>query len=210
MKANLLPIAKYSWKYIAYTLLAFFVFEILDFDLLEFLAFLLLLTFLYIYRNPEREILYFGANSVLSPVDGTVVLIENIDDDYYTYKVEIESTLFSNGFLRSPMQSSVNSIAVHRGAKLAKIAPLANKINENVVIEFEDKNANRLKVLHRAKENFDDLHVDIKNGEYLYQSKRYGFMTNLTTTLYLPDNFRLDIAKNQELKASESLVGYFS
>lgn len=210
MKSTLLPIAKYGWKYIGYSFLALLIFNLFDLDLLGFLTFVLLFILIFIYRNPEREIPYFGVNSVVSPVDGVVTLIENIDDSNYSYKVEIESTLFNNGFLRAPMQSSVNSVSIMRGTKLAKKHPLAKKINESVVIEFEDEKSNRLQVLHIAKENFDDLHVDIEVGSYLPQAKRYGFMTNLSTTLYFPSNFRLDITKGQELKASESLIGYFS
>lgn len=46
--------------------------------------------------------------------------------------------------------------------------------------------------------------------ESLKQASRYGFISNATTTIYLPQNFRVNVAVGSELKGSETLIGYFS
>jgi len=53
------------------------------------------------------------------------------------------------------------------------------------------------------------IEVESLKPHSLYQGARYGVMVNGITTLYLPENFRLNISTNDELTASETLIGYF-
>jgi phosphatidylserine decarboxylase len=75
---------------------------------------------------------------------------------------------------------------------------------------FEDSNKNRIKVVHRVKQSFAPLYLDVIELQNLRQTSRYGMMINGVTTLYFPSNFRVNVNVGNELKASESLMGYFS
>lgn len=210
MKSNLLPVAKEGLIYIGYSFLAFIVFAILGFGFFELLAFIATLFFIYAFRNPERELPRFEQNSVISPVDGTVLSIDEISDKEYSYKITINSNYLDVGMLRTPVTGSVSYVEKINGSRLKSDIATAQKINENAIVVFEDSNSNRVKISHMLKQSFNGIKMDIAESQNMLQTSRYGVMINGITTIYLPQNFRLDISVGNELKAAETLVGYFS
>jgi len=209
MKSNLLPIASAGFKYIAFAALAFIVLTVFDLDFLAFISFVILLLLAFVYRNPEREILSFEANNLLSPVDGSVISIQEIQGEKYAYKVEIKSNYFDVAILRAPFDATLETLTLKRGARLAENSLLQKEINENVELTFVDTHANSIKLKHQLSRSFDSLHIDINASQNIRQSSRYGLMITGITTLYLPQNFRVNVALGNKLKASQSLIGYF-
>jgi len=210
MKSNLLPVSSAGFKYIISAFAAFIVFSIFDIDFLAFISFILMLAFGFIFRNPEREVPSFEKNSLVSPVDGNVISIEDIQEDEYAYKLEIDSTYLDVGVLRTPLDSTLQSVVKMNGARLATTSTLSEDINENAELIFVDENSNSVKVVHKLKRSFDDINIDVKNTQNLKQASRYGVMINGTTTIYLPKNFRLNVTLGSELEGSQTLIGYFS
>ena len=210
MKNNLLPITTFGWRYIAYALGALVIFSILDFTLLKLLALGTLVFFIFVFRNPERELPSFEKNSVYAPVDGEVIAIDELDDSEYRYKVTIDSSYTDVGVLRIPMNATVSSVEKKNGTKLSLDTPLAKKLNENVSIVFLNEENNKLKIVHTLKQSVVNIGIDLHKKNNLIQSSRYGFMLNGITEIYIPDNFRLSLILGEETKASESLVGFFS
>ena len=210
MKSNLLPISSTGFKYVASAFLAFLIFLIFDIEFLVLISFILLLAFGFIFRNPEREVPSFEKNSLVSPVDGSVISIEDIGDSEYAYKLEIDSTYLNVGVLRIPLDATLQSVVKRRGARLSSSSALSEDINENAELIFVDENSNSVKIEHQLKRSFDDISVDVKNGQNVKQASRYGVMINGTTTIYLPKNFRLNVTIGSELEGSQTLIGYFS
>jgi len=93
MKNNLLAITKEGWSYIICSIFFFIIFAILDFDYLQFFTFLLILFFLFIFRNPQRQQQYYQDNSVTSPVDGIITSIKELKNNDYLYKIEINNRM---------------------------------------------------------------------------------------------------------------------
>ena len=210
MKNNLLPIAKEGWNYILGAISLFVIFAFLDLDFLQFFAFLATIFFIFVFRNPERQHIYYQENSVVSPVDGVVASIKELKDDKYAYKIEIDSSYFNVSLLRTPFSSSIESIEKQNGARLSTLSSLSKKINENSELIFIDKNSNTAKVSHRVKQSFMGINIKARESQNFNQGSRYGVMVNGVTTLDLPQNFRLNISVGSELVASETLVGYFT
>lgn len=210
MRSNLLPISSAGFKYMGYTALAFIILTIVDLEFLAFISFILLLLLGFVYRNPEREVLSFESNSILSPVDGRVISIEDIQDSKYAYKLEIKTNYLNVGVLRAPFDATLESVEMKRGARLSDSSLLNTELNENVELTFVDSNSNSIKLRHQLERSFDSLHIDLTTSQNIRQSLRYGVMLNGTTTLYLPNSFRANVTLGSELKASETLIGYFS
>ena len=210
MRNNLFPVAKEGWKFIAYSALGFAIFTIFDIDFLQIVSFFLILFFAAIYRNPERLTPMFQDNSVVSPVDGIVVSIEELDDKEYAYKIEIDSTYLDVAVLRSPLTSSIENIDLKKGSRLSKSNTLFDKLNEYCEIIFQDKKSRTVKVVHRLKQSFDSIHINASSTQNILQGSRYGVMLNGTTSISLPRNFRVNVNVGNELRASETLIGYFS
>jgi len=210
MKSNLLPVSSAGFKYIASAFLALIIFSIFDVEFLALISFILMFAFVFIFRNPEREVPSFEKNSFVSPVDGNVISIEDIQDSEYAYKLEIDSTYLNVSVLRTPLDATLKSVVKRRGARLSSSSTLSENINENAELIFTDKNSNSVKIIHTLKRSFDNINVDIKNHQNVKQASRYGVMINGTTTLYLPKNFRLNVTLGSELEGSQTLIGYFS
>ena len=210
MRNNLFIIVKSGWHYIGYALVAFVVFVLLDLDFFAFLAFLALFIFIYLFRNPERVLPIYQENSLVVPVDGVIAVIEELDDAEYAYRVDIDSSYFNVGVLRMPMQAQLVSLKVVRGSRMSKETKLFALLNEYAELIFINNAKNSIKIVHRLKQSFAPLTIELSSGETLIQSARYGFMINGVTSLYLPSNFRLNLHIGQEVLASETLAGYFS
>ncbi|MBE0513576.1 phosphatidylserine decarboxylase [Sulfurimonas sp.] len=212
MRSNLLPIAREGWSYLAYSIAALIVFTIVDIDFLQFLAFLTTLFFVFIFRNPERQNMLYQQNSVVSPVDGVVSSIEELQGKgSYAYKVEIDGNYLNVALLRVPFSSTLEELNLQRGARLSAFKSLSKNINENAELVFSDtQSSNKIKLVHRLKQSIKGIDIDVNKGQNLLQGSRYGLVINGITELYLPHNFRLNIDIGSELKASESLIGYFT
>lgn len=210
MKNNLLAITKEGWSYIICSIFFFIVFAILDFDYLQFFTFLLILFFLFIFRNPQRQQQYYQDNSVTSPVDGVITSIKELKNNDYLYKIEINSSYMDVSLLRVPFNSSIECLVKQNGARLSIHSSLSKNLNENVELIFIDKKSNKLKILHKLKQSFMGLHIKPITFKNIKQGSKYGIMLNGTTTIYLPKNFRLNVDTGSEVTASESLIGYFT
>ncbi len=210
MRNNLFIISKNGYMYIGYAFLAVVIFGILDLEFFAFLAFVLTLFFVYSFRNPERELSFLDEKAVVSPIDGTVKAIDELKDDEYAYKILIESSCLDVGVLRVPISGQLESVKIFRGARTSKKSKLFYDLNERVELVFVDNHANKIKVIHRLKQSFAPLNIDISKKDTLHKGTRYGYAINSLSELYLPKNFRLDIKPHNEIKASQSLIGYFS
>jgi len=210
MRTNLLPIAKEGLSYIFCAIGFFLVFGFFDLDFLQFFSFLAIIFFIFVFRNPEREIPSFQSSSIVAPSDGIISSIEELKDEEYAYKVEIDASFFNVSLLRVPLVSTLEKVEILHGSRVSKFNPLHLDINENATLIFKDTNKNTLKVTHRLKQSFKSLDIEIIESQKLNQGARYGVMVNGITTLYLPKNFRLNVSVGTEVNASQTLIGYFT
>jgi phosphatidylserine decarboxylase len=210
MISSLFPISKAGVKYLIYTFTAFVVFQVFDLEFLAFVTFVMFFLLMYLFRNPERELPSFAKGSVVAPVDGLLVSVVEIDDADFAYKIEIESNYSNVGVLRVPMNASVISCDLYKGTRLSRNSALSKDTNEYAELNLEDEQGNVLKIVHRLKQSFHDIELDIIKAQKLRQATRYGFAQNSISYVYIPKNFRLNVSVGNELKASETLLGYFS
>lgn len=207
---NLFPIAKEGVKYLSLSAILFLLALLIDCDFLATLFFFSFIFFAYLFRNPERVYPDTENSSLLSPVDGIVKNIQELRDNKFSYKIEIESSYKDVGILRAPASAKVEYVQKFNGTRVSPTSKLFNDTNENVSLIFLDKNENRFQVTHRAKQSFVPISTHLTTSQNVHQSFRYGFMGNGVTSIYLPSNFRINVTIGHHLKASESLLGYFS
>lgn len=210
MKTNLLPLAKEGIHYFLSSLALLIIFLIFDFDFLAFLTSISTLFITYSFRNPERKISVFEAKSFLSPVDGILESIQDLDDDEYAYKIEIRSTCTDVAILRVPANATVSKLLKYNGTRISKDTKLFTTLNENIKISFLTQEENKFKIMHTLERSFAPLFIELEEKQKLFQTARYGLMLNGRTCIYLPHNFRVSVTIGSKLKASESLMGYFS
>ncbi len=210
MKNNLYPVSKEGFKYIGASVALFVFFTFIDIAFLEFLSFVAILFFIYVFRNPERMVPSYEPQSVTSPVDGMVVSIDEIEDAEYKYAITIESSYFDVALLRAPLSGNIEVLEEQKGSKLPLQDSLAHKLNTKVSLVFTNNVDNNVKVTHILKRSLDGISLNTPQSKNLLQGARYGLMVDGMTTLYLPENFRINIDVGMQILASDTLVGYFS
>ena len=182
----------------------------LDLDIVSFILFIGVSLLIYVYRNPKREITVLKKDSVLSPVDGKVISIKNINNTEYSYKIEIDSKFSNIGILRTPIAGTVVNIEILHGAMLSDNTPLSKKINEFSSIIIKDENLNSIKVEHLSKLSFEPISIDVHCEQKLACGARYGFMMNGITTIYMPKDSQINLSVGDDIIASKTVIGDFA
>lgn len=207
MKSNLLPVAKESSRYIITSGIIFLLAWIFGFGKIAFLAFLITTFFLYVFRNPEREMVPYEQGSIISPVDGVVVDIEELVDSD-EYRVDIESSYFDVALLRVPFNATLESMEHIKGARLNSNAKDFYKLNEYTTLLFKLDDSKNIKIVHRLKNSFAPISLDLRPSQKLLCGLRYGYMLNGITSIYIPRDSRLNVELGSRVEASNTLIGY--
>lgn len=211
IKTNLFVIAKGGITYVSFSLLAAIIFAILGFNFLSLLAVVFFLAFSFVFRNPERELLNFESQSILSPVDGVVTAIEAIEDQSeYGFCITIRSDYTHVSLLRTPINGQLEKFSLTKGAKLASSSKHFETLNENALLTFKDESGNRVRVKHYLTQSFAPLYVDVLHGDKLMKTTRYGLMACGLTKVYLTSDVRVNVSIGSDVKASQTLLGFFS
>jgi len=211
IKTNLFVIARGGITYVSFSLLAAIIFALLGFEFFSFISVVFFLAFSFIFRNPERQLLNFEAQSILSPVDGVVTAIEAIEDENaYGFCITIRSDYTHVSLLRTPINAQLAEFSLTKGAKLPSSSKHFETLNENALLIFKDDSGNRVKVVHRLTQSFAPLNIDVINGDKLMKTTRYGLMVCGVTKIYLPSDVRVNVNIGSDVNASQTLLGFFS
>jgi len=98
-------------------------------------AFLLLLAVVFFFRDPDRTPASFSPAAILSPADGEVVAIEEIDDNGQKYnKVSIFLSLLNVHVQRSPVAGVVNSTVYTPGGFAPAYKEEARQNESNLIL----------------------------------------------------------------------------
>ncbi len=211
MRNDTFIIAKDGLKCIAATAALVIFMMIIDADLLTFVASVLFLLTLWVYRNPERVLPHVQEKSIVSVCDGTVKSIETSEDEEgnVRYNITVKSSFLDTSILRVPFACKVQESTVVSGARLSVTSPLAERLNEKSLVLFGtgEEQVVVLHTLHLASVGIKNyLHEDRE----VLQGSRYGLMVKGETMIALPPESRVAIKVGQKVRAGETLIGYFS
>lgn len=207
-------VAHQGWPYLGAAVVAFVLFVLLDWGLFQFLAFVTAALIVYIYRNPERIVPHYQEHSIVAMADGRIRSIETVDASPLLaepcYKVELTSSVFHTSLLRMPFEGKVMHLELRRGSRLSTLRPLAQKLNERACIAFENDQNQRCAIEHLLDQSIDALSITTHEEEHLHQGSRYGLVVKGDHTLYLPLQSRVAVKVGDDVRAGETLIGYFS
>jgi phosphatidylserine decarboxylase len=200
-------IAKEGWKAVAISGAAFLLSLMIGWASWVFLA--LLVIVLWLYRNPERIPVEDDALTLLAPIDGKISAIgkERLPSGEECLAVWIEVPLLASGVLRAPCALSLEEVSQKHGLALPFDAPLAPLLNAQQLLTCKTNSAplylalitgmwaRTLRIYGRKNQ--------VKLGE------RIGFLGEGRAGMYLPLSTRLRVSLGQQVKAGESVLGYF-
>ncbi|ARV09155.1 phosphatidylserine decarboxylase [Winogradskyella sp. PC-19] len=175
--------------------------------LLVLAFFILILQF---FRNPKRNT-HANEKQALSPVDGKVVVIEEVFEKEVFNDKRIQVSVFMSPInvhvTRYPISGKVSFSKYHPGKYLVAWHPKASEENERTTVVVENEGFG--KVLYRqiagalAKRivNYAKVDVMAKQGD------DSGFIKfGSRVDLFLPLNSDIKVALNQKVKGGESVI----
>jgi phosphatidylserine decarboxylase len=173
----------------------------------------------YFFRDPDR-ITPDGEGLFISPADGKIILIENIDGaaiPYYTgskgadsehfVKISIFMSPFNVHVNRSPCDGTVESVIHTAGKFLSAFKHEASLQNDSITITLITPNGN---VILRQVAGFLARRAvcRVKQGDYIRQGDRFGIIKfSSRVDIFLPATMEICVKLNDTVKAGESILG---
>jgi phosphatidylserine decarboxylase len=174
------------------------------------LAFFLLIIILQFFRNPKRYTKQ-NDNHIIAPVDGKVVVIEEVFEKEYFKDKRLQVSIFMSPInvhvTRYALSGLVKFSKYHPGKFLVAWHPKASEENERTTIVIENQvfgevlyrqiaGALAKRIVNYAKENTN-----------IVQGTDAGFIKfGSRVDLFLPIDTKLDIKLNDVVKGGETII----
>jgi len=175
---------------------------------IAFIVFFILI--LQFFRNPKRRTIH-NDKTVVSPVDGKVVVIEEVEETEYFKDKRLQVSVFMSPInvhvTRYPIGGKVLYSKYHPGKYLVAWHPKSSTENERTTVVVE--NASYGKVLFRqiAGALAKRIVNYAKEDETVNQGSDQGFIKfGSRVDLYLPLNTNIKVQLNQKVKGGESII----
>ena len=172
---------------------------------------LFILFSLYFFRDPVRIPLGEG-NQMVSPADGKVVQILDVDDPDIgkAKQISIFLSVFNVHCQRVPLAGKVMSTFYNPGKFLAAFNHKASMDNEQTAIVFETENGTKYKVkqiaglIARRILNYMESEMVVEKGQ------RLGFIRfGSRVDIIVPPNFKINVSLGDIVEGNLSIIGEF-
>ena len=192
------------------------IFLLLDYFSIEYMMYIQLfligqlIIVLQFFRNPKR-ITSFGNNHVVSPVDGKVVVIEEVYEPEYFKDKRIQVSIFMSPInvhvTRYPVSGEVLFSKYHPGKYLVAWHPKSSTENERTTIVI--KNESSAEILYRQIAGALARRIVnyAKKSSKVNQGEDAGFIKfGSRVDLFLPLNTKINVQLNQKVKGAEDII----
>ena len=175
------------------------------------LAFAVLTLFsMYFFRDPQR--IPPNNNGFLSPADGKVVQIIDVEDEEIgpAKQISIFLSVFNVHRQRVPLSGKVISKQYNSGKFLAAFNHKASLDNEHMVVKFETENGKQYKIkqiaglIARRIFNYMEPEIMVQRGE------RLGFIRfGSRVDIIVPADFQINVNLGDAVLGNETIIGRF-
>lgn len=166
------------------------------------------------FRDPDRKIPK-EENSLVSPADGRVIIVENLSDCEYLSEPCVKISIFMNVFNvhvnRVPFDGVVQKVIYSPGKFINASFDKASIHNErNALIIKTDKNA-VFAVVQIAGLIARRIVNCVVQGERINKGERYGMIQfGSRLDLYLPADFKPRVKVGEKTTAGSTIIGFMA
>ena len=178
--------------------------------LIQLTLIVVLVLILQFFRNPKR---YTRRNDaqVIAPVDGKVVVIEEVEETEYFKEKRLQVSIFMSPInvhvTRYPIGGSVLFSKYHPGKYLVAWHPKASTENERTTIVVENKVYGKVLYRQIAGAMARRIVNYAKEGRKVEQGKDAGFIKfGSRVDLFLPLDTKIKVKLNQTVKGGECII----
>ena len=169
-----------------------------------------LIIVLQFFRNPKR-IINFGDKNIVSPVDGKVVVIEEVFEPEYFKEKRIQVSIFMSPInvhvTRYPIGGQVTYSKYHPGKYLVAWHPKSSTENERTSIVVKNENCGEILYRQIAGALAKRIVNYAKESSYVNQGDDAGFIKfGSRVDLFLPLDTKINVSLNQKVKGAEDII----
>lgn len=165
------------------------------------------------FRDPHRAIPQDDA-AVLSPADGKVIFTGVVDDPYLdrkAFKISVFMNVFSVHSNRSPVKGTVKNVWYSHGLFVNAALDKASEENERNAVWFQMEDGTDVVSVQVAGLVARRILCYVQDGDHRQQGERYGFIRfGSRVDLFLPENFKPEVAIGQNVSSGTSRLGVFN
>ena len=170
----------------------------------------ILVLILQFFRNPKRNTEKNDAQ-VISPVDGKVVVIEEVEETEYFMEKRLQVSIFMSPLnvhvTRYPIGGSVLLSKYHPGDYFVAWHPKASTENERTTIVLENKVYGKVLYRQIAGALARRIVNYAKEGQKVEQGIDAGFIKfGSRVDLFLPLDTKIKVKLNQKVKGGECII----
>ena len=178
--------------------------------LLEIGLLILLILILQFFRNPKRHT-KLNDSQVVSPVDGKVVVIEEVFENEYFKEKRLQVSVFMSPInvhvTRYPVGGNVVFSKYHPGKYLVAWHPKASEENERTTVVVENETYGKVLYRQIAGAMARRIVNYAKQNNKATQGADSGFIKfGSRVDLFLPLDTNIKVALNQKVNGGESII----
>jgi phosphatidylserine decarboxylase len=178
--------------------------------LLQITFLILFVLILQFFRNPKRHT-NLDDKTVVSPVDGKVVVIEEVEETEYFKDKRLQVSVFMSPInvhvTRYPIGGDVVYSKYHPGKYLVAWHPKSSTENERTTVVVENSTYGKVLFRQIAGAMAKRIVNYAKNGDNAVQGTDQGFIKfGSRVDLFLPLDSNINVELNQKVRGGESII----
>ncbi len=179
-------------------------------QLVLFVSTIFLLIILQFFRNPPRHTV-LNEQHVISPADGKVVVIEEVEEPEYFKGKRLQISVFMSPFNvhvnRNPVSGIVSYFKYHPGKYLVAWHPKSSTENERTTTVIKTKSEQEVLFRQIAGALAKRICWYVKEGQPVQQGGEMGFIKfGSRVDIYLPLNAKVNVQLNQTVSGGETVL----
>ncbi|MGB0837450.1 MAG: phosphatidylserine decarboxylase family protein [Flavobacteriaceae bacterium] len=178
--------------------------------LVQLTALVLLVLILQFFRNPKRKAILNDAN-ICSPVDGKVVVIEEVYEGEYFKDKRLQVSIFMSPLnvhvTRYPLSGIVKYSKYHPGKYLVAWHPKSSTENERTTVVLENNIFGEVLYRQIAGAMAKRIVNYAKKDMVVVQGTDAGFIKfGSRVDLFLPLDAKVEVELNQKVKGAQDII----
>jgi phosphatidylserine decarboxylase len=177
---------------------------------IQIITLVLLLLVLQFFRNPNRKI-NANENQILAPVDGKVVVIEEVFEEEYFKDKRIQVSIFMSPInvhvTRYAASGKIKFSKYHPGKYLVAWHPKASTENERTTVVIETKEFGEILYRQIAGALARRIVNYAEEGQQVVQGEDAGFIKfGSRVDLFLPLGSKIDVTLDQKAIGNHTII----
>ncbi|MDP5230505.1 MAG: phosphatidylserine decarboxylase family protein [Cellulophaga sp.] len=177
---------------------------------LQIIAILFLIIILQFFRNPKRKVIK-SFDDILAPVDGKVVVIEEVEENEYFKEKRRQVSIFMSPInvhvTRYPVSGQVTYSKYHPGKYLVAWHPKASEENERTTIVVKTPKLGEILYRQVAGALAKRIVNYAIKGDSVHQGEDAGFIKfGSRVDLYLPLDCAITVKLNQKVVGGKTCI----